>query len=293
LSFAAQSVGASTRLVPDPGSPDPAKAVVSSADVGGAVVKHQGYYKDTTFPSTISYSREFSRGKVFGTHFGYLASDAEVGNDAAIADGFVRGLRRYFESPEGRAQLKKQIEQSGGKPVRGVTVRVASPRPLGIGKGFYIAVKRLALGVPVEQTDLAVFSVDRLLGTVALIGAPATSIPRATLTRISATMVGRFGTELEPKSLAVPTVSGTPQSGRTLTAGIENWGNGPAAFTYQWQRCDRGGANCAPIDGAVRPEYVLVGSDVGAMLKVTVSASNGYGTSTATSAAVGPVVAAG
>jgi hypothetical protein len=124
-------------------------------------------------------------------------------------------------------------------------------------------------------------------------GAPTKTIPRATLTRIAATMVGRFGSELQPKSLGTPTVTGTPATGQKLVAGIENWGNGPAAFTYQWQRCDAQGANCAPIDGAVQPEYVPVAADVGAKLQVTVSASNGYGTKTATSPPVGPVASAG
>lgn len=281
-----------TQLLPAPGSPDPANAVIRPADVGGAAVTHQGYYRDKDFPSTISYSREFSAGKASGTRFTYLDSEAEVGNDAATSAGFVSDIRHYFASAQGRAQLKKEIVGSAGKLPKLARVSIAAPRPLGVGKGFYIVVQLRALGVVFEQMDLAVFNVDRLLGTVALLGAPATPIPRATLTRVAATMTGRFGTELRPKSVAAPTVTGTPQSGQTLTAGTDNWRNGAASYTYQWQRCDGQGANCAPIAGAVGPTYVPVDADVGATIEVTVTASNGYGSGTATSAAVGPVVAA-
>src|SRR6516165_7880187 len=63
----AGSVHASTQLLPAPGSPDPANGVIRSEDVGGAHVTHQGYYKDKSFPSSISYYREFSAGKASGT----------------------------------------------------------------------------------------------------------------------------------------------------------------------------------------------------------------------------------
>src|SRR5690349_4333201 len=76
LAAGAASVRASTQLLPAAGSPDPANAVIRSQDVGGASVTHQGYYKDKSFPSTISYSREFSAGKASGTRFNYLNSEA-------------------------------------------------------------------------------------------------------------------------------------------------------------------------------------------------------------------------
>ena len=288
----AGTVHASTQLLPTPGSPDPANGVIRSEDVGGAHVTHQGYYKDTSFPSSISYYREFSAGKASGTRFRYLDSEAEVGSDASTSNQFVQSLRGYFASPQGRAALKKDILGSSGKLGKLVTVRVASPRPLAVSKGFYIVIQVKALGITVEQADLAVFSVDRLLGTVTLISATGAPIPRPTLTRISATMVSRFGGELQPKSIGTPTVTGTPQVGQTLTAGTANWRNGAASFTYQWQKCDAQGANCAPIPGAVNPTYVPVDTDVGSMLEVAVTASNGYGTGTATSPAFGPITAA-
>ena len=44
-----------------------------------------------------------------------------------------------------------------------------------------------------------------------------------------------------------PTITGTAQPGRTLTADISGWSGGPATFTYQWKRCNSSGKACGDI----------------------------------------------
>ena len=51
-------------------------------------------------------------------------------------------------------------------------------------------------------------------------------------------------------------------------------------YTYQWQRCKPA---CANIDGATANSYALVPADVGATIRVQVTASNGVGAATAPS----------
>ena len=54
-----------------------------------------------------------------------------------------------------------------------------------------------------------------------------------------------------PANVSPPAVSGTAVTGETLTASPGSWtGTAPLTFTYAWQRCDAGGATCAPIGGA-------------------------------------------
>jgi Concanavalin A-like lectin/glucanases superfamily len=96
-----------------------------------------------------------------------------------------------------------------------------------------------------------------------------------------------------PANSLAPTVSGTPQAGKTLSASSGNWtGTQPIAYSYQWRRCDSSGANCADIAGATGASYTATASDVGSRLLAAVTATNSAGQSTASSAPTGVVQAA-
>ena len=87
-----------------------------------------------------------------------------------------------------------------------------------------------------------------------------------------------------PANTVVPTVSGTPEDGETLTADPGTWtGTAPIAYTYQWQRCDADGTDCADIAGATSSTYVLQPADVGHAIVVEVTGTNAAGADTATS----------
>lgn len=63
------------------------------------------------------------------------------------------------------------------------------------------------------------------------------------------------------------------------------WNNAPTSYTYQWQR------NSVNISGATSNSYNLQQADVGSSLRVTVVATNSYGSSSAiASTAIGPIV---
>ncbi len=88
-----------------------------------------------------------------------------------------------------------------------------------------------------------------------------------------------------PANTELPQVQGTAQEGQTLTATNGEWeGTPPITYTYQWQRCDSSGNNCNPISGATEQHYTAVLADVGNTLKVTVTAKNAAGETSATSA---------
>ncbi len=95
-----------------------------------------------------------------------------------------------------------------------------------------------------------------------------------------------------PSNTAVPTISGTNQSGSTLTATSGTWGGStPLNFAYAWSRCDKNGASCAAIGGATSATYALQNADSGNRIRVTVTASNADGSAQAASAAT-PVIGA-
>ena len=97
-------------------------------------------------------------------------------------------------------------------------------------------------------------------------------------------------TGLPPANTALPTISGTAQQTRTLTASTGTWTNSPTSYAYQWRRCNPAGASCTTITGATANTYTLVYTDAGTTTRVAVTATNTYGSTTATSDQTGVVV---
>lgn len=84
-----------------------------------------------------------------------------------------------------------------------------------------------------------------------------------------------------PVNTVVPSISGTPVVGQTLTANRGAWTGSPApSYAYQWQR---GGVN---ISGATSQAYQLAPADDGASVRVVVTAINASGSASAASSAV-------
>ena len=87
-----------------------------------------------------------------------------------------------------------------------------------------------------------------------------------------------------PANTVVPTVSGTPEDGETLTADPGTWsGTAPVTYTYEWQRCEADGSDCDAIPGATGSTYVLLPTDVGHAIVVEVTGTNAAGADSATS----------
>ena len=100
------------------------------------------------------------------------------------------------------------------------------------------------------------------------------------------------GTIVIPSSASPPAISGSVAIAQQLTASPGSWrGTGPL-LSYQWQRCT---PECTDVAGAVGATYTLAAADLGASLRVVVTASNPAGTVTTSSAptpTVGPPSAA-
>lgn len=87
-----------------------------------------------------------------------------------------------------------------------------------------------------------------------------------------------------PTNQSPPTISGTAQTGNTLTASTGSWaGSNPITYSYQWRRCDKNGAGCANIGGADSSTYLLKSGDVNDTIRVRVAAKNSDGSAQATS----------
>jgi hypothetical protein len=76
-----------------------------------------------------------------------------------------------------------------------------------------------------------------------------------------------------PENLTLPTVSGTPRMGHTLHADPGRWdtrGADSLDFDYSWFRCR--GQTCAEFETTPEDEYLLDKHDLGARIRVTVTA---------------------
>jgi hypothetical protein len=88
---------------------------------------------------------------------------------------------------------------------------------------------------------------------------------------------------LPPANTTPPAIAGTPKQGQTLTADAGSWSGTPGSYSYDWLRCDAGGANCTIVGAGSSPSYTPAASDVGSTVRVAVTSSNSAGSATATS----------
>jgi hypothetical protein len=98
---------------------------------------------------------------------------------------------------------------------------------------------------------------------------------------------------LAPVNTSPPKLSGTARDGETLSVTRGSWDNSPTSFARAWLRCDSSGNNCGPISGQTGSDYRLVSADVGHRIQATVTATNQYGSTKASSNLSDVVVAKG
>src|SRR5205807_5350949 len=89
-----------------------------------------------------------------------------------------------------------------------------------------------------------------------------------------------------PENVTLPAISGTVKIGSSVKASNGKWSSSsPTTLTYayQWLRCDAAGEECSKIAGAVFHAYKLKPEDYAHTLRVTVTAADSGGSSSATS----------
>ena len=90
----------------------------------------------------------------------------------------------------------------------------------------------------------------------------------ALLAAVAISTAGTAATQAIPTNTQPPTIGGTPEVGKTLTAREGTWTGSPTDYDYAWRRCDADGGSCALISGANERTYVLKSADSGNTLRV-------------------------
>jgi hypothetical protein len=104
---------------------------------------------------------------------------------------------------------------------------------------------------------------------------------------------GVAASTVKPVNSSPPTITGTPQSGKTLTGNRGTWDNNPTDYDYFWRRCGKGGGSCSTISGANALTYTLKAVDVDNALRFRVVAKNADGQTTVNSAPTDVIQKAG
>lgn len=80
-----------------------------------------------------------------------------------------------------------------------------------------------------------------------------------------------------PANTALPTVSGTPSVGSSLSVTNGTWTQSPTAYSYKWQSSATGTSGWTDITAATSASYTVASGDNGRYLRSEVSARNANG----------------
>jgi hypothetical protein len=271
-----------------PGVPDLALMALQRSDfAGGARIDTQGYTRDPDY--VAEFVRDFKPGAKFGKSQAlFLESDVMLFRSADEATLFVDAAKAQVSTKRGRAQLAREVA-SGAALGPGAKFVFGPPRPIAAGdQSLYVPATATALGVSMRFA-MSMTRVDRVVSAVIVFGSQG-SVFAGDVGELLRRTAAHIGWGLVPTILAKPTIAGAAQTGQTLTSTTGSWTNSPTTFAYAWTRCDAAGANCAAIDGATSSSYTLATADVGATMRVSVTATNRLGPSTGSSSAQTAVV---
>lgn len=94
-----------------------------------------------------------------------------------------------------------------------------------------------------------------------------------------------------PVDTVAPVASGTATVGQTVSTTNGTWtGDATITFGYQWQRDSHGNSVYSNIGGATSSSYTLVDADDGCNVRCVVTGTNGAGSASANSNALGTVI---
>lgn len=213
-----------------------------------------------------------------GALVGRPTLSGEAGIDVVLDDagGGVRHLQVLVDG-----DVLQTIVTAGGRcePVAGQpgswVFRAAQPCPASIRVNAAIDSRRIADG----RHDLRVVAVDA--------AGNATTVYHAAKTVDNTPAQPTRPPGFEPGAEVTH-----PVAGAAIGGDAGGWDRADAVVGYQWERCDATGARCRAIDGATAARYTPTSADVGARLRLVVTATVPGGSRSEATPLTGVVVAA-
>jgi len=96
--------------------------------------------------------------------------------------------------------------------------------------------------------------------------------------------------DIAPTNTVLPVITGTARTGATLTTTNGSWTSSPSLYVYQWKRATTSTGVYTDLASATNSTYVLTDTDIDKFFKVSVTATNIIGASSAVLSAATSVV---
>ena len=276
-------------------------AVLGGAQEGATLTASAG-----TWSGTPTYAYQWQRCDaatglcadiVGATDPAYTASTADIGSTLRVSVTAANSAGTSTASSLPTAAVT--VAGPANSVLPAVTGTAQQGAALAASGGVWTGAAPIAYAYQWQRCDAAaVLCVDLVGATSATYGVAAGDVGATLRVRVTATNAGGSTSAvsapsagvlpLPPTNQAPPLVSGSPQDGSTLTASPGTWTTA-GSYAYRWSRCNPGGSPCSNIAGAAASVYAATSADVGSVLRVSVTATNGAGSATATSLPSAPI----
>jgi len=264
--------------------PSIAGMTLGAADVPGAKTVSQGKVAAggylSAYQRTLKLTAPYGRSEIIGMQSeGKLATTAtQVTTDLAV-------VQRVLNSKAGRAGFVSGIADK--LHVKTAAVKLSALRHPRVGDATVELPISIKLKTATAYESLLYMRLDRVFEVLVVVGVrPIAQADSANLAKI---LQAHITQQLTPVDITPPAITGTVDVGQTLTVTPGTWSNPDVTLSYQWQRCDATGANCAAITGATSTTYIIAPTDAGSTFSVVETATDRFGAPTATSAVTAAV----
>jgi len=276
--------------------------VSGTAQTGHTLNASNGTWSGT---APISYTYQWQRcnssgsscGSIGGaTNQNYVASSGDIGHTvrvevtAANADGKGQALSAPTGeiAPTGNAPAIAKQPNPAGTAEDGKTVTVDNGTWTGLQPITYTYQWQSCTAVNSVCTSLAGMTSSSLVVGPSLVGLLLRASITATnsightsaLSNATAVVVAK---PTAPVNTIRPAISGSSTVGQRLSASTGTWTGVTAAYRYQWSRCNANGTSCSSVYGATGLSYGVGQADFGLAVRVSVTATNTIGSTTAIS----------
>jgi hypothetical protein len=304
--MASSSLAAPLRVAASPPVNSSLPDITGTARVGETLTASNGSWGGLT---PISYAYQWQRCNSSGSSCGsisratnqnYVASSGDAGHTIRVevtatnADGKSQALSAPTGviAAAGNAPANTGQPNPSGTPQEGQTVRVGTGSWSGLKPMTFSYQWQSCTAVGGVCTNISGATKSSFLvgpsqvGTRLRARVVATNAVGSTsaFSNVTAVVLAKA---TAPVNVRPPVISGVASVGQRLTASTGEWsGVGTTGLSYQWSRCNANGSACANISGATGQSYGVGQADVGAAIRVSVTATNPSGSTTATSAAL-------